>query len=80
MKVIIEAGLIKDKRCADALDLLESKHLKDGGFPAETRYYHTQKNIRTELSLVDWGGVSFSRMNEFVTLDSLRVLKAAGRP
>src|SRR2546427_3716658 len=43
LKVLTEAGLIRDKRCVDALDLLESKLLKNGGFPAEARYYHTQE-------------------------------------
>ncbi len=79
LKVMAEAGLVKDERCKDALDLLESKRLSDGGFPAEARYYHTQKHNRTGMSLVHWGGVSSSRMNDFVTLDALYVLKAAGR-
>jgi hypothetical protein len=79
LKVMAEAGFIKDKRCEDALDLLESKRLKDGGFSAEARYYHTSKKHRTGLSLVNWGGVSTTHMNEFVTVDALSVLKAAGR-
>ncbi len=79
LKVMAEAGLVKDERCGDALDLLESKRLPNGGFPAEARYYHTQKHRRTGLSLVDWGGTSSSRMNEFVTVDALHVLKASGR-
>lgn len=74
-----EAGLVKDDRCKEALDLLESKRLPDGSFPAEAKYYHTQKHDRTGMSLVHWGGVSSTRMNEFVTLDALYVLKAAGR-
>jgi hypothetical protein len=78
LKVMAEAGFIKDKRCEEALDLLESKRLKDRGFPAEARYYHTSKSHRTGLSLVNWGGVS-KRTNEFVTVDALSVLKAAGR-
>jgi len=32
--VMAEAGFIRDVRCNDALDLLESKQQKDGGFPA----------------------------------------------
>ncbi len=79
LKVMAEAGLVKDERCGDALDLLESKRLPNGGFPAEARYYHTQKHRRTGLSLVDWGGTSSSRMNEFVTVGALHVLKASGR-
>ena len=35
--------------------------------------------VVADLSLADWGGVSSRRMNEFVTVDALYVLKAAGR-
>jgi hypothetical protein len=79
LKVMAEAGFIKDKRCEDALDILESKRLPDGGFPAEARFYTVSKKASTGRSLVDWGGVSKSRMNEFVTADALFVLNKAGR-
>jgi hypothetical protein len=79
LKVMSEAGFIKDQRCADALDLLETKRLSDGGFPTEARYFHSGKHPRSAKSLVDWGGVSSTRMNEFVTVDALHVLKASGR-
>lgn len=73
LKVMTETGFIKDERCNDALDLLESKRLPDGGFPAEARYYTTTR------SLVDWGDPSKRHVNEFVTVDALYVLKEAGR-
>ncbi len=38
LKVMAEAGFISDPRCKDALDLLESKRLPDGGFPAEESF------------------------------------------
>ena len=79
LKVMTEAGLVRDHRCDEGLDLLESKRLKDGGFPAEAKYYHTQEKSRSGFSLVDWGGVSSTRMNEFVTVDALYVLKMAER-
>jgi hypothetical protein len=79
LKVITEAGLIADPRCADALDLLESKRLPDGGFPAEGKYYVTRDTARTGRSTVDWGVVRARQMNEFVTVDALTVLQAAGR-
>ena len=80
LKVMTEAGLIEDKRCNDALDLLESKRLPDGGFPAEKKYYQrTDLLKRSGRSLVNWGGTSKKRMNEFVTIDGLYVLKKAGR-
>ncbi|MGB7063072.1 MAG: hypothetical protein WBF13_12060 [Candidatus Zixiibacteriota bacterium] len=79
LKVMAEAGLIGDKRCGDALKLLESKRLPDDGFPTEGKYYKVTEKVTTGRSLVDWGGVSRKRMNEFVTVDALYVLKQAGR-
>ncbi len=79
LKVMTEINRLDDPRCAEALDLLESKRLPDGGFPAEAKYYTTAPSARTGRSLVDWGGISTARMNPWVTLDALRVLKAAGR-
>ena len=79
LKVMAEAGFINDERCSDALDLLESKRLPDGGFPAEKRYYHVNPDSRSGISLVDWGGVDKKYMNEFVTVDALHVLKSFNR-
>lgn len=79
LKVLAEAGFIGDPRCHAALDVLEFKRLPDGGFPAEERYYHVSERRTSGRSLVDWGGVSKRRMNEFVTADALFVLKKAGR-
>jgi hypothetical protein len=73
-------GAIIDPWCVDALDLLESKRLPDGGFPAEASYYRvTHKTGARGRSLVDWSGVSRRCSNERVTLDALAVLTAAGR-
>jgi hypothetical protein len=80
LKVMAEAGFIRDERCDEALTLLESKQLPDGGFPAEKKYYQvTDNKKRSGRSLVDWGGTSKKRANEFVTVDALYVLKEAGR-
>jgi len=79
LKVMVEAGFIEDERCTEALDLLESKQLPDGGFPAEKKYYRVGKNDVSGATLVDWGGTSRKKMNEFVTVDALSVLKAAER-
>jgi hypothetical protein len=79
LKVMAEAGLIGDKRCYDALELLESKRLPDGGFPSEGKYYRVTDKKTTGRSLVDWGGTGKKHMNEFVTADALYVLKKAGR-
>ena len=80
LKVMAEADFISDERCYDALELLESKRLPDGGFPVEGKYYQaTQSKRTTGRSLVDWGGTSKKHMNEFITADALYVLKKSGR-
>ncbi|MBM3216663.1 hypothetical protein FJZ36_17330 [Candidatus Poribacteria bacterium] len=74
-----ECGSIGDPRCADALDLLESKRLPDGGFSAEARHYRPSDPRDNGVSIVDWGGSSRRKSNPFVTADALVILKAAGR-
>jgi len=76
LKVLAKAGFLGDERCQDALDLLASKRLPEGGFPAEARYY-TVATYGPNTSPVDWGGTSQTRMNPWVTLDALYVL---GKP
>lgn len=80
LKVFAEIGLTDDPRLHDALDLLESKALPAGGWPAESRYY---KKVSGEFELgsdyVDWGGTSSKNPNEWVTADALFVLNRFGR-
>ncbi len=77
LKVMAEAGKINDPRCNSALDLLESKRLVDGGFPAEMKYYTL--NIKSNYSPVDWGSANKHKMNEWITIDALFALKEAAR-
>jgi len=81
LSAMVEIGKIKDPRCGDALDLLESKRLTDGGWPAERRYYTVSRGaaMRSNADSVAWGGTGRSRMNEWVTAEVLTVLRAAGR-
>ena len=79
LKGIAEAGLIDDPRCADGLDLLERKQLPTGGWAAEAKFYEPPDAERGTRDHVDWGGVDRGRMNEWVTVDALTVLAAAGR-
>jgi hypothetical protein len=79
LRGLAELGVVTDGRCADALDLLESKRLPDGGWPAESRYYRASDEIALGHDYVDWGGTSIRRLNEWVTADALYVLRAAGR-
>jgi hypothetical protein len=79
LKGLAELGILDDPRVADALDLLESKRLADGGWPAERRYDKTSRTVARGNSDVDWGGTSVRRMNPWVTADALFVLRSAGR-
>lgn len=79
LKVMAEAGFIEDPRCADALDLLESRQLADSGFPAERKYYRVGRHGGSDDSLVNWGGTSKRKMNPFVTADAFHALRAGGR-
>lgn len=73
LKVMAEAGFIQDKRCRDALTLLASKRLPDGGFPAEKAYYRAADRPVSGGTMAGWGGTG-KKMNEFVTADALFVL------
>jgi len=79
LKVMAEADLLEDARCDAALDLLASKRLPAGGFPAEKKYYQVGKSTIRSRSAVDWGGTHKKKMNVWVTLEALAVLKRAGR-
>ena len=74
-----EAGRIGDGRCADALDLLASRELAAGGWPAESRHYTSAGAGKDKADHVDWGGSGAKRMNEWVTASALAVIAAAGR-
>ena len=78
LKVMVEAGHLADARCREALDLLKSKQLADGTFPAERKHYRVGRVGKGDDSLVDWGRPNRSRPNLHVTCDALGVLCAAG--
>jgi hypothetical protein len=78
LKGMLDLGLLGDPRCAAALDLLESMRLADG-WPAHARFYRTSTDIAMHHDCVDWGGTSARRANQWVTVDALTVLRAAGR-
>ncbi len=79
LKVMAEAGFLEDPLCKAALELLESKRLQDGGFPAEESYARTTRPQLSGYSPVKWGVASKKTLNPFVTADALSVLKKAGR-
>ena len=77
--VLAEMGLVRDRRCRDALDLLEHKRLADGTFPVEWTNVTKADRIRTRGTYADWGIVHRKRGHPLVTVDALYVLKEAGR-
>lgn len=79
LKVMAEIGCIDDPRCQEALTLLQSKQLPDGGFAAEKRFYTVTDRPTSNRSLVNWGVTSVNKSNEWITAEALGVLTAAGR-
>jgi hypothetical protein len=76
---MLEVGCLDDDRCADALDLLESKRLSDGGWPAEKSFYKVAAKPGANADYLRWGGTGKKRMNPWVSVDALSVLVASGR-
>jgi hypothetical protein len=75
--VLSRRRLLGDPRCEEALNLLESKRRPDGTWqPGGYRYWLRQGSERVNGDAVDWGREG---PNEMLTLNALRVLKAAGR-
>lgn len=82
LKVMAEAGFIRDPRCQDALDVLESRRLPGGGFPADSKHFfliQTPGKVVHRGIRADWGAVGLGRPNEFITIDAVFVLRSAGR-
>jgi hypothetical protein len=77
--VMAEMGLVRDPRCADALDLLAGKRLPDGMFPVEWTNVKTASLIQSRGTYADWSPLSKRQGHPLVTVDALWVLREAGR-
>lgn len=73
--VLSRLGLAGDERAGDALDELERQRRPDGRWNAGTPWWGPVGGSRSP-EVVDWGRTG---PNELITLNALRVLKAAGR-
>ncbi|HEU4946633.1 MAG TPA: hypothetical protein VFT31_05720 [Kribbella sp.] len=73
--VLSRLGLAGDPRAADALDEVERQRLEDGRWKVRLQWWKPAGGPGTR-EVVDWGR---SGPNEMVTLNALRVLRAAGR-
>ncbi|MHA1532636.1 MAG: hypothetical protein ACTSR6_11625, partial [Candidatus Heimdallarchaeota archaeon] len=79
LKVLAEANKIQDKRCTKGLELLEAKRLPNGGFPKEGKYCQSSNPEGRYFTPCDWKPTSKKKMNEWVTIDALYILKEAKR-
>jgi len=83
LKIMAEAGFIRDSRCAEALEWLEQKALPGGGWTTDGRaYYRVRKpgeHAQLNEDKVSWGKQNDSFFNQWVTVDALYVLSEAHR-
>jgi len=74
--VLSRMRLTRDPRASDALDELEHRRLPDGRWPAEGQWWRPAGHSVTP-DVVEWG--RSGEPNPMITLNALRVLRAAGR-
>lgn len=75
LQVMAELGRLGDPRCADALALLESKRLPDGGFPLEEPNAPNADRVASRHSYADWGPAGLRHSNPLVSLTALGVIQ-----
>jgi hypothetical protein len=76
LSVLMLVDMLGDKRCQEALDIVEAKRRKDGTWHAGGYYWSPARSKGAHYDVADWGR---GGPNEWITLNALRVLKAAGR-
>lgn len=74
--ILSRLGPLTDPRLREALDILEAKRLPDGRWKPEGYYWSLSGTRASNVEVLDWGR---GGLNEMITLNALRVLKAAGR-
>ena len=76
LTILARMGLVRDPRAGEALDLLAGREREDGTWTAVRPWWRPPGSSGSNVEVVDWGRKG---PNELVTLDALRVLRAAGR-
>lgn len=79
LELMADVGRLDDVRCNRAIEMLLSKRTPDGGFPMETRRARTCPEISSNCTFARWGPGGKTRMNPWVTIRALRVLRAVNR-
>jgi hypothetical protein len=77
LQVMADLGRLDDPRCADALALLASKRLPDGGFPLEASVTSTSDQVVSRGTYANWGPRGSRCSNPLVSLAVLDVLRQA---
>ncbi len=76
LRIMMPLDEFNDPRAQEALDIVASKRRSDGTWHAEEQYWLPPGRRTSNAEVVDWGR---SGPNEMITLNALRVLKAAHR-
>ena len=79
LELMRAADKLSDPRCEPALDLLGGKMRAGGAFCAEVKQFQASNPSAWHYSPVDWGSASANKINPWLTVRALAVLKAAGK-
>jgi hypothetical protein len=74
--LLARLGALTDARASEALDLLERRRLKNGTWRPGGYWWKPPASSGSNVEVVDWGR---NGPNEMITLQALRILRAAGR-
>ena len=74
LHILTRAGYVTDPRCANALDLLESKLLPGEGWPMERKLF-THSPGKDGFTHAPWEDVTLGRANLLLTIDALEILR-----
>lgn len=74
--ILSRMGKVDDPRATEALDELERRRRPDGRWQADAQWWKPSGSSTTP-EVVDWGEPG--QPSEMITLDALRILRAAGR-
>jgi len=76
LSVLARMGRLQDPRCEDGMELVERRRLGDGRWRPGGYWWKPPGSSGSGVEVVDWGR---GGPNEMITLNALRVLRAAGR-
>src|SRR5262245_48163599 len=78
LHILTRSGHIRDPRCEQALDLLESKFIDGQGWAAERKLFSHAKG-NDDFTHAEWEKETLGNASLFLTVDALEILNAAGK-